>query len=65
MTTPLKKLMDAEGRKQSWLAAEAGVDAATMSRIVNGFIPDDDKRAAIATALGRTTDELWPESQAA
>lgn len=60
-TTRLGEILEAEGRKQSWLAERVGVDPATLSRIVNGLHPADDTRAKIAAALGRTEAELWPE----
>jgi transcriptional regulator with XRE-family HTH domain len=60
-STPLKRILQAEGRKQSWLAAEVGVDQPTLSRIVSwGTHPDASIREAIATALGRTVAEVFP-----
>lgn len=63
--TPLKRILQDEGRKQSWLAERVGIDQATMSRIVNGFHADDPTRDAIAQALGRTIEELWPDLERA
>lgn len=60
--TPLKRLLVAEGRKQSWLAEKIGIDQATLSRIVNGLHCDPSTREAIAKALCRSVDELWPAS---
>ena len=60
--TPLKRIMLAEGRRQSWLAAEIGKDQSEVSRIVNrGLVPDEADRLAIAKALVRDPAELWPE----
>ncbi len=59
--TPLGRILREEGRRQSWLAERVGVDQATMSRYVHGLHVPDDKRAAIAEALGREISELWSE----
>lgn len=61
--TPLRAVLEEEGRRQSWLAAKVGKDPADMSRIVNGLIPDEATREAIAAALGRQVDELWPTDE--
>jgi transcriptional regulator with XRE-family HTH domain len=54
----------AEGRRQSWLAREVGIDQADLSRIANrGLIPSDEVQQKIAEALGRTVDELWPSQE--
>ena len=60
-TTPLKRVLLAEGRKQSWLAEKVGVDQPTLSRIVNGLHADASTRQRIADALNRDVAELWPE----
>ena len=62
--TPLKRILFDEGRKQSWLASQAGLDQATLSRIVNGLHCDDPTRAKIAAALGRSVGEVFPEDAA-
>lgn len=60
--TPLRRIMEDEGRRQSWLARRVGIDQSELSRIVNrGLIPPEQVRCAIAEALGRTVDELWPD----
>ena len=60
--TPLKRVMLAEGRRQSWLAERIGKQQSVVSLIINrGLIPDPETRQAIAEALGRKVDELWPE----
>jgi lambda repressor-like predicted transcriptional regulator len=61
-TTALKRVLLAEGRKQSWLAGQAGIREDQLSRIVNGLHCDPSTREAIAKALGRSVDELWPAS---
>ncbi len=64
--TPLKRILQDEGRRQAWLAERAGLDQATLSRIVTGrLVPTDREREAIAKALGRDVDELWPEAEVA
>lgn len=59
-STALKRILLAEGRKQSWLAAKVGLREDQLSRIVNGLHCDASTREAIASALGRTVAELWP-----
>lgn len=59
--TPLRRVLEDEGRKQSWLAERIGIDPAQLSRIVNGFHAPEATRDAIADALGRETSELFPE----
>jgi DNA-binding XRE family transcriptional regulator len=61
--TPLKQILLAEGRKQSWLAKTVGIDQATLSRIVNGLHCDEPTRVAISAALGRPAREVFPESE--
>ncbi len=63
--TPLKRVIFSEGFKQSWLAEQIGVDQPAMSRIVNGLHCNDATRAAIAQALQRNVEDLWPDEQAA
>ena len=61
--SPLKRIMLAEGRRQSWLAEWVGKDQGEMSRIVNrGMVPDEKTRLAIAEALDRDVRELWPDA---
>lgn len=62
--TPLKKVLVAQGRHQRWLAAQIGKHESEVSRIVNGLIPAEDVKDAIAVALGQTTEDLWPPEQA-
>jgi lambda repressor-like predicted transcriptional regulator len=60
--SPLKRILQAEGRRQTWLAAQVGIDPADLNRIVNrGLIPNEKTRLAIAAALVRDPSELWPE----
>jgi lambda repressor-like predicted transcriptional regulator len=64
--TPFREVLEADGRRQDWLAARVGASPAEMSRWVNGLHePIDPTKAAIAEALGRSVEELWPESVAA
>lgn len=64
--TPLKRVLQSEGRRQTWLASQIGMDPPTLSRIVTGrLVPTDAERLAIAKALGREVEELWPDSKAA
>ncbi len=60
-STPLKRLMVAEGRRQSWLADKIGKNQSEVSRIVNrGLVPDEETQQAIAKALGRKVEDFWP-----
>lgn len=62
--SPLKRILLAEGRRQTWLAGEVGIDPADLNRIVNrGLIPSDRVKQAIADALGRKVEELWPDAE--
>lgn len=64
--TPLKAVLEEEGRKQSWLSERTGIPQPRLSQIVNGhWNADEPTRAAIAAALGRHVDELWPDADQA
>jgi transcriptional regulator with XRE-family HTH domain len=58
--TALKLAIVASGRPQRDLALELGLHESQLSRIVNGLETDAGTRYAIADALGRDHDELWP-----
>lgn len=59
--TPLKRVMDAEGRSQTWLAKAIGVHRQQVWMWIHGIhVPEQASREAIARALGRNPDELWP-----
>jgi hypothetical protein len=58
--TPLRAFLQAEGRRQNWLADQIGKHESEVSRIVGGFIPDAETQEAIASVLGTTVAELWP-----
>lgn len=58
--TTLKRILDAEGRNQRWLAHATGISDSTMHRIVHGRrLPDVVEAFAIARTLGRDVAELW------
>lgn len=58
--TRLEQIIDLEGRKQTWLAEQAGVSRAQMSNIVRGLVIEDEAiRLAIADALGRTVADVF------
>lgn len=63
-STPLKRVLQSEGRKQSWLAEQVGIDQPTLSRIVNGLHCDEGTRQKISAALGREVCDLWPTADA-
>lgn len=59
--TALKLAVLHSGSYQKDVAAAAGLDPATFSRIVNGLWCDSETRQRIAAALGRTVESLWPD----
>lgn len=61
--TPLAKILDAEGRKQSWLSRQTGIDPSRLNHIVHGLHAAQDEAQAIADALGRQVSELWPDDE--
>lgn len=63
-TTPLKRILVNEGRKQSWLAARTGLHQVTMSRIVNGWSCDLETQRKIAAVLGRDIADVFPDGDA-
>lgn len=58
--TAAKVAVVASGRSQREIALAAGIHPTHLSRVVNGLRCDERTREAIATALGRDVDELWP-----
>lgn len=58
--TPLKRILTEDGRRQNWLAEQAGISEARLSRIVNGLQCDEGTRQSIADALGRKVCEVFP-----
>ena len=59
--TPLKRILDEEGRRQDWLARQLNVDESAVSRWVRGVhVPSEPNRRAIAEALGRNVDDVFP-----
>lgn len=63
--TRLAEILASEGRRQSWLAEQIGVDQATMSHYVHGKHVPEDRQRLIAGALGRSVDDVFPTEQAA
>ncbi len=61
--TPIRVALLEQDLTQKWLAEKVGRHEATISRIVNGLHCDAALRAAIALALDRHVDELWPNEQ--
>lgn len=61
INTPLKQALDADGRRQTWLAEQLGVERRQVWGWVHGLHePGDETKAAIALALHRSVEELWP-----
>lgn len=64
-TTPrtrLGEILETEGRMQSWLASRVGVTRSRMSDYVNGLHVPDDRKVAIAQALGREIEDVFPKT---
>jgi len=61
LRTRLAEVLADEGRSQRWLASRAGIHESHLSRIVNGLPPGPDTQAAIAAALDRPVDDLFPD----
>lgn len=61
----LDAFLKARGIKQVWLAEVTGINAADISRIVNGMRPGRERAHLIARALRATCAELgWAEHDA-
>jgi hypothetical protein len=58
--TRLGEILEAEGRKQSWLAKAADVDPGTLNRYIHGLHVPDDKRERIAEVLRRDVSDVFP-----
>lgn len=73
--TPLKRLMESEGRSQAWLARRLGVKRQQVGTWIHGIhVPKEATRLEIARMLCAHPDEparvhafareLWPEAEA-
>lgn len=62
--TPLRLAIVQSGRSQREIAELVGISESRLSLIVNGLHCNDATRAAIADALGRSVDELFPQAPA-
>lgn len=59
--TPLKQALAVDGRRQDWLAERVGATKQQVWTWVHGLhVPAEPTRRAIACALGREVDELFP-----
>lgn len=59
--TRLKQVLTEDGRRQDWLARQIGISDSLLSMYVNGLQVPDDRKTAIAEALGRTVDDVFGE----
>ena len=61
MDTELRRILEDEGRSQAWLSRRLGVSRQAVGMWVHGiYTPVPETREAIASALRRSVDELWP-----
>lgn len=59
--TALKRILDEQGRRQDWLAAQLGTDNTVVWRWVHGLhVPVEATRERIAELLGRQVDDVFP-----
>jgi hypothetical protein len=64
LDTPLRKILNDEGRSQAWLARKIGTDARQVWGWVHGLhLPEPAMQTAISEALGRAVEDLWPSDQ--
>lgn len=62
MNTVLKVAFIEAGKKQIAVAQETGIENTKLSRIIHGYCePSDEEKKAIAKALRRKVDHLFPE----
>lgn len=62
--TPLDRVLREQGRSGRWLADRVGTHETQVSRWRHGLhVPEHATREAIARELGRTVEDLWPETQ--
>jgi len=61
--TRLAEILRSEGRTVAWLARQTGFTRQWVSRVVNGHdIAGEATRASVATALGRTVEDVFPDT---
>lgn len=64
LNTPLKRALDEDGRRQTWLAERLGTDSRQVWGWVHGIhVPSVETRQRIADLLGRSVDDLFPEDE--
>jgi hypothetical protein len=63
--TDLKRIIRTAGHTYETLGQEIGITAQGIAEIVAGRTRSATSRYAVAAALGKTVDELWPEEQQA
>lgn len=61
MNTKIKAMMVLQGVKQADICRELNVKPSTVSLIVSGKKKSSRVRKAIAVALGKRVEDLWPE----
>lgn len=64
LNTPLRQVLEVDGRRQTWLAERLGVDPRQVWGWVHGLhIPSLETRVRIAELVGREVHELWPDDE--
>lgn len=54
--------MESEGRRYTWLADETGLSRQTIYNVANGLHPSDSTVEAVANALGREINDVFPDT---
>jgi hypothetical protein len=60
-TTRLGQILAEEGRRHKWLADATGIHRVTLHHYINGRHVPEDRQRAIADALGRSVEDVFPE----
>jgi hypothetical protein len=61
LDTPLKRVLEDQGRRQTWLAERLGTSPRQVWGWVHGIhLPEQATQLAIAELLGQNVGDLWP-----
>ncbi len=65
MKNEVRAELERQGRTQKWLADQSGVNPTQVNRVCNGLGCRFPTAHKMATALGKTLDELFPANDEA